>query len=144
MVELPASALLLRLNPAEQVDFFLPFNNGSFISFIGAPRDLYASVDPRTKKRRPPSSPGARGTRTRSADPASFLGPLASLELRTGKARADRDSRVDSGSVDLGTPLELSPKSPLEQLDEALDAVMPTASFTGIFRILIPTLKTTF
>ena len=35
-------------------------------------------------------------------------------------------------------------ESPLEQLDEALDAVMPTASFTGIFRILIPTLKTTF
>ena len=34
-----------------------------------------------------------------------------------------QDSRVDSGSVDLGTPLELSPKSPLEALDEALDAV---------------------
>ena len=30
---------------------------------------------------------------------------------------------MDSGSVDLGTPLELSPKSPLEALDEALDAV---------------------
>ena len=34
-----------------------------------------------------------------------------------------QDSRVDSGSVDLGTPSELSPKSPLEALDEALDAV---------------------
>ena len=113
------------------------FYIASLISCVGAPRDLYASVDPRTKKRRPPSSPGGRGTRTRSADPASLLGPLASLELRTGKARADRDSRVDSGSVDLGTPLELSPKSPLEQLDEALDAVMPTASFTGISSVLI-------
>ena len=33
--------------------------------------------------------------------------------------------RVDSGSVDLETPLELSPKSPLEALDEALNVVMP-------------------
>ena len=33
--------------------------------------------------------------------------------------------RVDSGSVDLETPLELSPKSPLEALDDALNAVMP-------------------
>ena len=36
----------------------------------------------------------------------------------------NRDSRVDSGSVDLETPLELSPKSPLEVLDEALNSVM--------------------
>ena len=33
--------------------------------------------------------------------------------------------RVDSGSVDLETPLELSPKSPLEALDDALNSVMP-------------------
>ena len=33
--------------------------------------------------------------------------------------------RVDSGSVDLETPLELSPKSPLEALDDALNVVMP-------------------
>ena len=38
-----------------------------------------------------------------------------------------RDSRVDSGSVDLETPLEMSPKSPLEVLDEALSSVMRTA-----------------
>jgi hypothetical protein len=37
-----------------------------------------------------------------------------------------RASRADSGSVDLETPLELSPKSPLEVLDEALDRVMPS------------------
>ena len=40
----------------------------------------------------------------------------------------NRDSRVDSGSVDLETPLELSPKSPLEVLDETLTSVMRTAS----------------
>ena len=39
-----------------------------------------------------------------------------------------RDSRVDSGSVDLETPLELSPKSPLEVLDEALTSVMRNPS----------------
>ena len=33
--------------------------------------------------------------------------------------------RVDSGSVDLETPLELSPRSPLEVLDDALDILMP-------------------
>ena len=32
---------------------------------------------------------------------------------------------MDSGSVDLETPLELSPKSPLEALDDALNSVMP-------------------
>ena len=39
-------------------------------------------------------------------------------------SKVNRDSRVDSGSVDLETPLELSPKSPLEVLDEALSSVM--------------------
>jgi hypothetical protein len=48
-----------------------------------------------------------------------------------------RSSQADSGSVDLETPLEQSPKSPkspleqspkspLEVLDEALDRVMPS------------------
>ena len=37
-----------------------------------------------------------------------------------------RDSRVDSGSMDLEMPsMEISPKSPLEALDDALNAVMP-------------------
>ena len=40
----------------------------------------------------------------------------------TGKTL--RDSRVDSGSVDLETPVELSPKSPLEVLDDALTSAM--------------------
>jgi hypothetical protein len=90
-----------------------------------SPRDLYAVLDPRTKKKRPGSS-----VRTRSAEPASTVG---GPELRPGKAgQPERDSRVDSGSVDLGTPSlgtppGLSPKSPLEALDEALDAVMPMA-----------------
>ena len=35
-----------------------------------------------------------------------------------------RDSRVDSGSVDLETPIEMSPKSPLEVLDDALTSAM--------------------
>ena len=45
--------------------------------------------------------------------------------IATGGAvsKVNRDSRVDSGSVDLETPLELSPKSPLEVLDEALSSV---------------------
>jgi len=93
-------------------------------------RDLYAVVDPRMKKRRPSSpGPGSRGARTRSVDPASLTS--AALEMRSSKARKERDSRVDSGSVDLGTPLELSPKSPLEALDEALDAVMPSLGQGG-------------
>ena len=43
-------------------------------------------------------------------------------------ASKTRDSRVDSGSVDLETPIELSPKSPLDVLDETLTSVMRTAS----------------
>ena len=39
-----------------------------------------------------------------------------------------RDSRVDSGSMDLEMPsMEISPKSPLEALDDALNAVMPNS-----------------
>ena len=51
----------------------------------------------------------------------------ASNSIKAGGGH-HRDSRVDSGSVDLETPLELSPKSPLEVLDETLTSVMRTAS----------------
>ena len=65
---------------------------------------------------------------------ASVASTGSSLQLQAENEAADdepdnrmsqRESRVDSGSVDVGTPsLELSPKSPLEVLDEALSSVM--------------------
>jgi hypothetical protein len=62
----------------------------------------------------------------------------AELETTTPTRRKavpkTRDSRVDSGSVDLETPLELSPKSPLEVLDEALSSVM-TASQVEVIAV---------
>ena len=56
-------------------------------------------------------------------DPDSLETPTPTRR-RLPAASKLRDSRVDSGSVDLGTPLEMSPKSPLEVLDEALSSVM--------------------
>ena len=53
-----------------------------------------------------------------------------------------RDSRVDSGSVDLETPLELSPKSPLEVLDEALSSVISSTSPIPPPRTRLPTAST--
>lgn len=88
---------------------------------------LYAQIDPK-KKRRPPSAYLSRSTgRTKSVDPVTMTTSLTGLEELTRRKMTNniRDSRVDSGSVDLETPLELSPKSPLEALDEALNAVMP-------------------
>ena len=58
---------------------------------------------------------------------ASSTTTAASNSIKAGGGH-NRDSRVDSGSVDLETPLELSPKSPLEVLDETLTSVMRTAS----------------
>ena len=58
---------------------------------------------------------------------ASSTTTAASNSIKAGGGH-HRDSRVDSGSVDLETPLELSPKSPLEVLDETLTSVMRTAS----------------
>eukprot|EP00092_Neocalanus_flemingeri_P001971 GFUD01002103.1.p1 GENE.GFUD01002103.1~~GFUD01002103.1.p1 ORF type:complete len:1505 (+),score=292.95 GFUD01002103.1:136-4515(+) len=88
---------------------------------------LYAQIDPK-KKRRPPSAYLSRSTgRTKSVDPVTMTTSLTGLEELTRRKMTNniRDSRVDSGSVDLETPLELSPKSPLEALDDALNAVMP-------------------
>jgi len=90
---------------------------------------LYAQIDPK-KKRRPPSAYLSRSTgRTKSVDPVTMTTSLTGLEELTRRKMTNniRDSRVDSGSVDLETPLELSPKSPLEALDEALNAVMPNS-----------------
>ena len=61
------------------------------------------------------------------ATASSSTTTAASNSIKAGGGH-HRDSRVDSGSVDLETPLELSPKSPLEVLDETLTSVMRTAS----------------
>ena len=70
---------------------------------------------------------------TRRVPPAASTTTTAAAGAGTASnsmkaAGGHRDSRVDSGSVDLETPLELSPKSPLEVLDETLTSVMRTAS----------------
>ena len=70
---------------------------------------------------------------TRRVPPAASTTTTAAAAAGTASnsmkaAGGHRDSRVDSGSVDLETPLELSPKSPLEVLDETLTSVMRTAS----------------
>lgn len=75
---------------------------------------LYAEVDLNKKRQQRCTSGGGLG----------LSGPVNSLMLQrfpdanrlslSGLTRTTRDSRVDSGSVDMETPLSLSPKSPAD------------------------------
>ena len=78
---------------------------------------LYAEVD-LAKKRQQRTTTGSSGL--------GLSGPINTLMQQrfpenrlslSGLTRSARDSRVDSGSVDMETPLSLSPKSPLANLD---------------------------
>ena len=98
-------------------------------------------VDYKKKKRPPSAFTGPARHKTQSADPTTMTSSLLGMEEMTKRRITNnlRDSRVDSGSVDLETPLELSPKSPLEALDDALNAVMPNhGSLMSIDRQPVP------
>ena len=62
--------------------------------------------------------------------PTRRIPTTTSTKTTSGSKSGGCDSRVDSGSVDLETPLELSPKSPLEVLDETLTSVMRSTNST--------------
>lgn len=103
---------------------------------MGGPADatsqldaLYAEVDLTKKRQQRCASSGSAGY-TPSPVPSSsngglgLSGPINSLMLQrfpdstnrlslSGLTRTARDSRVDSGSVDMETPISLSPKSPM-------------------------------
>ena len=86
---------------------------------------MYRSILPLSPLRLLRWGPARRG-RSGSVQWSDSFAPLhfrTIMMFSTFPQTSFQDSRVDSGSVDLGTPLELSPKSPLEALDEALDAV---------------------
>ena len=105
------------------------------------PSSLYAQVDPK-KKRRPPSAYLSRPSTERSRNPSAMTTSMAGLEVRKIyvlnfqylnafyqelSLRNTSTKSRDSGSMDLEMPsMEISPKSPLEALDDALNEVMPS------------------
>lgn len=88
---------------------------------------LYAEVDlSKKRQQRCASSSGLTGSTTSGG--LGLSGPVNSLMQQrfpdanrlslSGLIRTVRDSRVDSGSVDMETPLSLSPKSPVGCLND--------------------------
>jgi len=76
---------------------------------------LYAEVD-LSKKRHQRSTSGGLGLSGPVNSMMQQRFPENRLSL-SGLTRSARDSRVDSGSVDMETPLSMSPKSPLAHLE---------------------------
>ena len=76
---------------------------------------LYAEVD-LSKKRHQRSTSGGLGLSGPVNSMMQQRFPENRLSL-SGLTRSTRDSRVDSGSVDMETPLSMSPKSPLAHLE---------------------------
>ncbi len=88
---------------------------------------LYAEVD-LSKKRQQRCASGSGLTVSTTSGGLGLSGPVNSLMQQrfpdvnrlslSGLTRTARDSRVDSGSVDMETPLSLSPKSPVAGLND--------------------------
>ncbi|CAL4101039.1 unnamed protein product [Meganyctiphanes norvegica] len=75
-------------------------------------------------------SPGRLRRASLSDSDSNYAGLIHNTRSPSTEKRSNRDSRVDSGSVDMETPQSLSPKSPLEAMLKSL--TQSTSNLTGM------------